>query len=139
MRLRRRHGWHIFHRITVVVGVLVEFQYVFHQLFLGFMDVEYRHAGQLELRTVACQYNCFSFPGEKESIVLHINLCGNEIMGIHIRRIVHQFTELMEGAYGCHRNHFLQYSFQAETGQGVCFYNGYFGLMIHFHVVLVND
>ena len=139
MRLRRRHGWHVFHRITVVVGVLVEFQYVFYQLFLGFMDVEYRHAGQLELRTIACQYNCFSFPGEKESIVLHINPCGNEIMGIHIRRIVHQFTELMEGTYGCHRNHFLQDSFQAETGQGVCFYNGYFGLMIHFHVVLVND
>ena len=70
----------------------MEFQYVFHQLFLGFMDVEYRHkkAGQLELRTVACQYNCFSFPGEKESIVFHINLRGNEIMGIHIRRIVHQ-------------------------------------------------
>lgn len=60
--------------------MLVKFQYVFHQLFFGFMNVEYGYTGQLELRTVACQYNRFSFPGEKESIVLHVNLCGNEIV-----------------------------------------------------------
>ena len=119
--------------------MLVKFQYVFHQLFFGFVNVEYRYAGQLELRTVACQYNRFSFPGEKESIVLHVNLCGNEIVGIHIGSIVHQFAEVMKSPYGCHRNHFLQDSFQTETGQCIGFYDCYFGLINHFSVSLIND
>lgn len=114
-----------------MVRVLVEFQDVLHQPLFRLVDVEYRDARKLELVTVSRQYDGFPFPGEEESIMLHIYLCGDKVMSVHVRRVVHQFAETGKRADDCHGDHPLQDCFQSQAGEGVRLYDGYFGLVIH--------
>ena len=81
--------------------MLVELQDVFHQLFLCLVDVEYGDAGELELVAVSRQHDGFPLSGEEESVVLHINLCRDEVVGIHVRGVICQFAEAMERADDC--------------------------------------
>ena len=85
----RNHWRHILYRVSFVMGMLMEFQDIFHQLLFRLINIENRYTGKLKLRTVTGQNNCFSFSGKKESIVFHIDLCRYEIMGIHIRCVIH--------------------------------------------------
>ena len=75
--------------IAVVVCMLMKLQKTFHQFLFGFVDIEYRHTRQLELRAVTGQHNCFPLSGEEEGIVFNIDLRRDEVMGIHVRGIIH--------------------------------------------------
>lgn len=127
----RRGRRHVLYRIAVMMCMLVELQDVFHQLFLCLVDVEYGDAGELELVAVSRQHDGFPLSGEEESVVLHINLCRDEVVGIHIRGVICQFAEAMERADDCHGDHSLQDCFQSQAGEGVRLYDSYFWLVIH--------
>ena len=85
----RNHRRHILHGISVVMSMLMKFQDILYQFFFRLINIEYRNTGKLELRAVTGEDNRFSLPGKEESVMLHIDLCGDKIMGVHIRRIIH--------------------------------------------------
>ena len=107
--------------------VLVQLQDGFGKVLLVQADVQRGDVPQLRGGFAARQHDGAGLAGQEEGGVLDVDLRGDEVVDVHVRRVVHQLAERTEAADDGSGDDLLEQTLQSQAGEGVGVDDGYLG------------